>query len=48
MNKELKEILIEAASANETRKTWYVSEMIIPINDILLIENIASCKTLFE
>lgn len=44
----MKKLLIETASAQETYKTWYGSEEIIPINYILLIENIASSKTIFQ
>ena len=36
----MKQALIASASAEETHKTWYVSEEIIPINDVLVIENL--------
>jgi uncharacterized protein YdhG (YjbR/CyaY superfamily) len=42
MNKEYKETLIFSANAAETYKTWYISETIIPISDILKVENMAT------
>jgi len=40
MDEELKQLLISTANAEETHQTWYVSQQIIPINDILVIENL--------
>lgn len=46
MNKEYKEALIASANAEETYKTWYISEREIPINDFLKLENIAAGETI--
>lgn len=40
MDEDLRRVLITTALAEKTHKTWYVAEGIIPINDILVIENI--------
>ena len=48
MDKELKAALITSASAEETYKTWYVSERVIPMNDVLMIENIATGETIYK
>jgi len=40
IDESMKQALIASASAEETHKTWYVSEEIIPINDVLVIENL--------
>lgn len=42
MDRDYKDALITTAGAEETHTTWYVSESIIPIEDILKIENIAA------
>lgn len=36
----MKQALIATAAAEETHKTWYVAEGVIPINDVLVIENL--------
>ena len=43
-----KQALITSASAKETHKTWYVSEQIIPINDILLVENLKTSEIYYR
>ena len=42
MDESYKEILIHSASAEETYKTWYISEFAIPTQDIEKIENMAT------
>ena len=42
MNKEYKDILINSANARETYKTWYISESVILIENILKIENMVT------
>ena len=42
MDEGFKEILIGSAGAEGTYKTWYISESVIPIEDILKIENIVT------
>lgn len=46
MDKGYKEVLIGTAHAEETYKTWYVSEREIPLEDILKIENLATGETI--
>lgn len=41
---EEKDLLIYTASAEETHKTWYISEQDIPFADIVKIENMATGK----
>ena len=48
MDKQLKQALIASASAENTYMSWYVSEQIIPINDIITIENLATGKVLYQ
>lgn len=48
MNPEYKQILIGTAKAEETYKTWFVSEQPITFNDILKIENLVEGTVLFE
>lgn len=48
MNPEYKQLLIETANADETYKSWYVSEKPIPFSDILKIENLAEGTILYE
>ena len=48
IDKQMKQVLIASASAEDTYKTWYVSQSIIPINDILVIENIKTGKIYYE
>ncbi|WP_303678429.1 hypothetical protein [Dehalococcoides mccartyi] len=45
---ETKWTLIEAAGAQHTYKSWYVSEKNIPINDWLTIEDVRTGKVLFK
>jgi len=40
MDEDLRQVIIATALAEETHKTWYVAEGVIPINDILVIENL--------
>lgn len=42
INKEWKDTLIFTANAEETHKTWYISEHIIPFDDIIKIENVVT------
>ena len=42
MDKSYKEILIHSTGAFETYKTWYVSEIIIPIDEVLKVENLTT------
>ena len=42
MDSVYKEILIASANAEETYKTWYISETAIPISDFLKVENLAT------
>ena len=46
INKTLKENLIETANAAETFKTWYVSEEVVPIEEIIEIKNMLTDETL--
>jgi len=43
---DYKEALISSANAEETYKTWYISESEIPIDDFLKIENITTGETI--
>jgi hypothetical protein len=45
---ETKRVLIESARAQDTYKSWYVSEKNIPINDWLTIEDTRTGKVLFK
>lgn len=47
MDKLQKQYLISSASAEDTYMSWYVSEQIIPINDVITIENIATGNVLY-
>jgi len=42
MDKQQKQFIITSASAEDTYKSWYISEQIIPINDVMIIENIVT------
>lgn len=46
MDKGYKDVLIAAAGAAETHKTWYISESTIPIQDITEITNMATGETI--
>jgi len=48
IDRELKQAMIVSANAEETYKTWYVSERAIPIGDVLLIENLVTGKVLYK
>lgn len=48
MDREQKQILISAASAENTCKSWYVSEQAIPLDDVLAIEHMKTGKTLCQ
>lgn len=48
MDFETKQALIESAGAQNTYKSWYISENNIPINDWLTIEDTRSGKVLFK
>jgi len=43
-----KQAIISSASAEDTYESWFVSEQIIPINDVLAIENIATDELLYS
>lgn len=45
---EIKRAIIETAGAQETYKSWYISENNIPINDWLTIEDVRTGKVLFK
>jgi len=45
---EIKCVLIESAGAQEVYKSWYVSEIYIPVNDWLTIEDVRTGKVLFK
>jgi len=45
---EIKHAMIESAGAQETYKSWYISESIIPVNDWLTIEDVGTGKVLFK
>lgn len=46
MDGGFKAILIDSAGAGDTYKTWYISESIIPIEEILEIENMATGESI--
>ena len=47
MDKQLKQILITSASAEDTYKSWYVSEQIIQLaKDAICVENLATGQIL--
>ena len=48
MDKSQKQFLIGSAGAENTYKSWYVSEQIIPINDVIIIENIVTGKIYYK
>jgi hypothetical protein len=48
MDKNQKQFLIGSAGAEDTYKSWYVSEQIIPINDVMIIENIVTGKIYYK
>lgn len=48
MDREQKQILIAAASADSTYKSWYVSEQVIPLADVQVIENIKAGKIIYK
>lgn len=48
MDREQKQALIAAASAENTYTSWYVSQQPIPLNDVQVIENIKTGKILYE
>jgi hypothetical protein len=43
-----KQALITTASAEETHKTWYVSEQIIPNTEVLLVENLKTGEVYYR
>ena len=45
---ETKRAIIETAGAQETYKSWYISEHNIPINDWVTIEDVRTGKVLFK
>ena len=47
-DENLKEALIVSAGAEDTHKTWYVSEREVPFKDILLVENIKTGEVLYK
>ena len=48
MDKATKQILIDTANAQETYKTWYVSEREIPLEDIMFIEDMTTGHLLWQ
>lgn len=48
MDENMKQILIETASAQETYKTWYISEQIIPLEDWLSAKNMATGEVFWK
>lgn len=48
MDFDIKRMLIESAGAQNTYKSWYISESNIPINDWLTIEDTRTGKVLFK
>ncbi len=48
MDSDIKRVLIESAGAQNTCKSWYISESNIPINDWLTIEDVRTGKVLFK
>lgn len=48
MDSDIKRMLIESAGAQNTYKSWYISERNIPINDWLTIEDTRTGKVLFK
>ena len=46
MDAHYKKALIASADAEETHKTWYISESIIPVGDILQIEDVKTGETI--
>ena len=48
MDANTKRALIASASAEETYQSWYVAERIIGMSDVLLIEDLAAGKTLWQ
>jgi hypothetical protein len=48
MDKATKQILINTANAQETYKTWYVSEREIPLDDVMFIEDMTTGYLLWE
>lgn len=45
---EIKQAIIETTGAQETYKSWYISEHNIPINDWVTIEDVRTGKVLFK
>ncbi len=45
---ETKRVIIETAGAQDTYKSWYISEHNIPINDWVTIEDVRTGKVLFR
>lgn len=45
---ETKRAIIETAGAQDTYKSWYVSERNIPINDWVTVEDVRTGKVLFK
>lgn len=45
---EIKRAIIETAGAQETYKSWYISEHNIPINDWVTIEDVRTGRVLFK
>lgn len=48
MDKRLKKMMIESASAEDAYKTWYISEKIITINEIIVIENLKTGEVYYK
>jgi epoxyqueuosine reductase QueG len=48
IDESTKQVLIATASAKETYNTWYVSEQIIPFNDVMLVENLKTNEVYYR
>lgn len=48
INPETKRAIIETAGAQDTYKSWYVSESNIPINDWVTVEDVRTGKVLIK
>lgn len=48
IKRETKRAIIETAGAQETYKSWYISEHNIPINDWVTIEDVRTGRVLFK
>ena len=47
MDKGIKQVLIDTATAEVTYKSWYVSEQPVPMSDVLVVENIKTGEVFY-